>query len=101
MFSFVEDVAVPHDAGEDVAVGKKGSLGDSDAVAGHLTVLSPFVKSAHEGVYLKSKAPASWILVIESEEIDVLLFPYVLPFGEWLVEYVEFWKVLPDDFEYG
>lgn len=101
MFSFVEDVAVAHDAGEDVPVREERPFGDLDAIASHLAVLGPLVDPAHKGVDLKSEAPAGRVLVIEAQKVDVLLLADILPLGKGLVEDGEFWEVLSYDFENG
>ena len=97
----VEDLAVLHDAGEDVTIGEEGPFGDPNSIASHLAVLSPLVNSAHKGVDLKGEAPALGILVVESEEVDIFVLSDILPLCERLVENGQFWEVLPDDFEHS
>ena len=96
MLGLIEDVGVPHDAGEDLAVGEEGAFGDADALADHLAVLHPLVEPAHEGVDLEGEAPARLVLVVQFQEIDVFLLADVLPVGEGFVQNGEFWEVLPD-----
>lgn len=82
VLGLVEDVAVLHDAGEYVAVGKKWPFWYSDAIACHFAVLWPFLNSAHEGVNLEGEAPSVGILVVHVEQVNVFVLSDILPLGE-------------------
>lgn len=64
MLGLVQNVHITHDAGKDIAIWEERPLWNSDIIPSHLTVLSPLVNSAHEGIYLKGKPPARGILVV-------------------------------------
>lgn len=96
VLGLVEDLRVVHDAGEDVAIGEEGALGDPGAFPGELAVLYPLVEPAHEGVDLEGEAPPSLVLVVQLQQVDVLLLPDILPVRKRLVEDGQLWEVLPN-----
>ena len=99
MLRLIENVAVLHDAGENVSIRKEWTLRYSYAIASHLAILCPFLNSAHECVYLEGKAPSFGILVVHTEKVDIFVFSNILPLSERLIKDGELWKVLANDSE--
>lgn len=100
VFGLIEETQVPHDAGEDVAVGKQRPFRDLDAAAAQPAVLAPLGQTGHEGVDLEGEAPARGLLVVETQQVDLLL-PHLLPLRQRLIQNGQFGQTLSDDLEDG